>query len=161
MSSVRPALLMASVAFALGACARGPKPIEPAATIPVQITIDRPLTCAEVTARVIANPLLEVDLVPSPIAYNPPALKYPVPSFVARTKRPNVSIEVLIDTLGRANMKTFKVVRTSHKYYSDHLREAVSQWRFAPALIGPCKVPGIYRFAMSGDVPEAPRSKKP
>ena len=158
MTVIRPALVIASVAVA---CARGPKPIEPAATVPVQISIDRPLSCAEVAARVSTNPLLDVDQVPSPIAFEPPALKYLVPNYVARSRRPNVSIEVVIDTLGRANMKTFNVVRSSHKYYTDQLKTAVSQWRFTSALIGPCKVPGIYRFAMSGDVPQPPRSKKP
>ena len=138
-------LFALSAAMTLAACATR-APSSEQATAPRLISMNAPLTCAEQAARALADSSLQVDQVPAPLAYDPPPVKYPVPRAVARIKDPAVAIEVLVDTLGKADMSTFRVVTSSHQYYTDNLKAAVAKWTFAPATIGGCKVPRVYKF---------------
>ena len=60
-----------------------------------------------------------------------------------------VKIDVVIDTLGRADMKTFKVVKVSNKWFVENTRGFLARWRFSPAELAGCKVPRVYHFMAS------------
>ena len=78
---------------------------------------------------------------------DPPPIPRPYPrGMIGKDGKAEVAVEVLIDTLGRADMKTFKVLSSSHSYLSKSLKTAVSKWKFRPAELKGCKVPRKYRF---------------
>jgi protein TonB len=56
----------------------------------------------------------------------------------------NVEGEVLaqfvVDTLGRAGMQTFKVLKSSHDLFTNSVKSALSNMRFYPAEVGGRKV---------------------
>ena len=60
-----------------------------------------------------------------------------------------IKIDVIVDTLGRADLKTFKVVKVSNKWFTESLRGVIGKWTFTPALLAGCKVPRIYHFMSS------------
>lgn len=106
-----------------------------------------PATCAEWVARAKAKPELDVERVPEPVAYDPaPIPRRLPPGVVGPDGRAEVRIKVVVDTLGRANMKTFKVVRSTHPALTSHVRSAVAQWKFKPAKVGGCKVPRVFNW---------------
>jgi hypothetical protein len=51
---------------------------------------------------------------------------------------------VLVDTLGRADMRTFTVVEASNPWFGQNLRSVIGRWRFTPAMVAGCKVPRLY-----------------
>jgi hypothetical protein len=106
-----------------------------------------PPSCAVWVRRAQAKPELDVERVPEPIAYDPPPLprRFP-PGVVGKDGRAEVRIKVLVDTLGRADMRTFRVVRSSHPKLTASVRGAVAKWRFRPAEVGGCKVPRTYNW---------------
>ena len=59
-------------------------------------------------------------------------------------KSANVEGEVLaqfvVDTTGRADMSTFKVLKSSHELFTTAVRNVLPQMRFYPAEIGGRKV---------------------
>ena len=65
-----------------------------------------------------------------------------------------IKIDVVIDTLGRADMKTFKVVKVSNRWFTTNVRGVINKWTFTPALLAGCKVPRVYHF-MSSLAPRA------
>ena len=118
-------------------------------TTPVRIaSTGAPRTCAEWVKEAKSKPELDVEQVPEPVAYDPaPIPRRLPPGVVGPDGRAEVRIKVLVDTLGRANMKTFKVVRSTHPVLTQHVRDAVSQWKFRPAKVGGCKVPRVFNWA--------------
>ena len=105
--------------------------------------------CVEARKRAAEKPDLDVDRLPSPIRQRPAAfLKMPpaVRSQVAK-KGAVVKVDVLVDTLGRADLKTFKVVEVSNPWFADNLKSVIPQWRFSPALLAGCKVRRVYKFS--------------
>ena len=58
-----------------------------------------------------------------------------------------IKADVIIDTLGRADMKTFKAVEISHPWFTDNLKSVLPQWRFSPARLAGCKVRRVYKFS--------------
>ncbi|HJQ19820.1 MAG TPA: hypothetical protein VJ867_05675, partial [Gemmatimonadaceae bacterium] len=87
--------------------------------------------CAEARKRAADKPDLDVDRLPAPVAQRPaPFTRMPaaVRSEVAK-KGAVVKLDVLIDTLGRANMKTFKVVESSHPWFAANMRSTLPRWR--------------------------------
>jgi hypothetical protein len=66
-----------------------------------------------------------------------------------------VRFQVLVDTLGRPDMKTFAVVKTTHPWLSSSVKTAVAKWKFTPAQLAGCKVPRNYVLGIS------PKGKKP
>jgi len=58
-----------------------------------------------------------------------------------------VKVDVVVDTLGRADIKTFKVVEVSNPWFADNLKSVIPQWRFSPALLAGCKVRRVYKFS--------------
>ena len=65
-----------------------------------------------------------------------------------------VCIRVLVDTLGVADMGTFTVVKSTHPTLTRSVRSAVAKWKFVPAEVSGCRVPGT---STGGQSPAAPR----
>lgn len=105
--------------------------------------------CAEALRRAAADPDLDVDSVPRPVTQRPRAFAS-MPSAVKthiNTKGSAVKVDVVVDTLGRADMKTFKVVQSSHPWLAENLRASIPGWRFRAARLAGCKVPRIFHFS--------------
>ena len=68
----------------------------------------------------------------------------PAPTYPTHLREGNVEGEVLaqfvVDQAGRAEMRTFKILKTTHNDFSQSAREAVSRMHFYPAELGGCKV---------------------
>ncbi len=79
-----------------------------------------------------------------------PALR--VPTMASGRSPVRVTIEVLIDTTGRADMKTLKITG----YGADENHDALADWIagsiFRPAHQGDQPVPGIYRTKLEARV---------
>jgi hypothetical protein len=170
---IRRLLLPALVAAATAACAgHTPDPdpnAEPEAVAARVAGIDAPIKpgdCAEAVRRAVANPALDVEKVPAPLAMAPlPVDSHKMPKGVAdRNGYFAVRFQVLVDTLGRPDMKTFTIVNTTHPWLSTSARNAVAKWKFAPAVLAGCKVPRNYVLGISprGKSPAAkPATRKP
>jgi hypothetical protein len=104
--------------------------------------------CPEARRRAAENPGLEVDRNPAPIAMKPPVLgRGQVPPNVIGPKGAVIKADVIIDTLGRADMTTFKIVESSHPWLAAHVRNGISKWKFSPAELAGCKVARVYHFS--------------
>lgn len=73
-----------------------------------------------------------------------PAPGNPAPRYPDMLRSANVEGEVLVqfvvDTTGRVEMPTFKVLKTSHDLFTNAVRQALTTMRFYPAEIGGRKV---------------------
>jgi hypothetical protein len=110
--------------------------------------------CPEARRLAAEKPDLEVDRIPAPIAQKPPVLAN-VPPGVVGAKGAVIKADVVIDTLGRADMKTFRIVRSSHPWLSANVRSGVGKWKYTPAELAGCKVARVYHFSAT-----APAAKK-
>ena len=105
--------------------------------------------CVEARKRAADKPDLDVDRLPSPVAQKPaPFSRMPadVRSDVAR-KGAVLKVDVVVDTLGRADMKTFTVVESTNPWLVTNMRTTIPRWRFTPAELAGCKVPRVYKFS--------------
>jgi hypothetical protein len=140
------------------ACAGNPAP-ETEPNIPIQpmssvkiAPADQPVApgdCAEAMRRAAAQPDLAVDRIPSPIVAKPAALQRPPRAALNRDGSAEVKVDVLIDTLGKADMKTFKVLTASNKWLAENVKSVLPKWTFSPAQLAGCKVPRVYHFMAS------------
>jgi len=64
-----------------------------------------------------------------------------------------------VDTLGKADMRTFKVVRSTHPTLSKSVHDAVAKWTFTPAVVHGCKVPRTFNWSATAGG-RAPAAKK-
>lgn len=141
----------------LAACTATPAP-ELVPETPVRIAPPEGLVrvgdCPEALRRAAARPDLEVDRLPTPAAMVPPPLAPArMPAAVRRARYNEVRVAVLVDTLGRADMSTFTVLRSTHPWLASSVRAAIARWRFQPALLAGCKVPRLYRWAATSGTP--------
>lgn len=114
---------------------------------PRLLSANAPVTCAEWVARAQASPELDVDRVPAPVKYDPaPIPRRLPPGTVGRDGRAEVRIKVLVDTLGKADMTTFQVVKSTHPNLTRSVRTAVGKWTFSPAVVSGCKVPRVFNW---------------
>ena len=113
--------------------------------------------CAEAMRRASADLDLPVDRLPSPRALVPAPLPVKsMPPEVRTAKYNAVKITVVVDTLGRPDMRTFAVVRTTHPWLASSVKSAVAKWKFEPAQLAGCKVPRQFEWgATSGRAPRA------
>jgi hypothetical protein len=115
--------------------------------------------CAEALRRAVAQPDLDVDSLPAPVAYKPVPIdvtKMPR-GVLSKTGYSEVRITVVVDTLGKADMKTFTVVTSTHPWLTQSVKTAVGKWSFHPAMLAGCKVPRAFKWgAMSGTRPPDP-----
>jgi hypothetical protein len=105
--------------------------------------------CVEARRRAAERPDLDVDRLPSPVRQRPAAFqKMPAAVRTQVDKRGAVvKVDVVVDTLGRADMKTFKVVEVSNSWFADNLKSVIPGWRFSPAQLAGCKVRRVYKFS--------------
>ena len=146
----------AVAALAVLACASNPDPdlvpdqpvrIAPSLT-PIKLG-----DCPEALRRASAHPDLAVDRLPSPRALVPAPLPVKsMPEAVRGAKYNAVKITVLVDTLGRADMRTFTVVRTTHPWLASSVKSAVAKWKFEPAQLANCRVPRQFEWGATSGV---------
>jgi hypothetical protein len=161
---LRQTLSSVCILTTLVACARLAPPPEPPAPVTQSARIapaaaDQPVApgdCAEALRRAAARPDLTVDRLPSPVVAKPAPLQNPPGSALARDGSAVIDVDVLIDTLGKADMSTFTVVKSTSPWLTNNVRSVLAKWTFAPAQLAGCKVPRIYHFMAS-----APARKKP
>jgi len=106
--------------------------------------------CVEARRRAVARPDLEVDRLPVLTAQNPrPFLQMP-PNVRALVDRQGASVKasVVIDTLGRPVMSTFRLEESKpHAWLGQNVRSIMPRWRFSPAELAGCRVPRLYKFS--------------
>lgn len=156
-----------SAALLAAACSRAPAP-EPAPDVPQVFanarvappdSVEQPVAqgdCVEALRRAAAKPDLVVDQIPSPVVAKPAALQRPPRTALRRDGSADVKVDVIIDTLGKADMKTFKVVAASSPWLANNVKTVIAKWTFEPATLAGCKVPRVYHFMASAP----PRGKK-
>jgi len=91
------------------------------------------------------------------------------PKFPAALRAANIEGEVLAqfvaDTFGMADMRTFKVLKSSHDAFTDAVREALPEMRFFPALVGGRKVKQLvqmpFQFSLSRDSSNRNQAERP
>jgi hypothetical protein len=150
--------ILCAVLFLTAACATSPN--EDRASRPVRVAgMAKPITfgdCPEARRLAAEKPDLDVDRVPAPVAMKPPVLApEQVPPGVIGPKGAVIKADVIIDTLGRADMSTFRIVRSSHPWLSANVRNGISKWKYTPAELAGCKVARVYHFSAV-----APAAKK-
>lgn len=134
-----------------GACAS-------AATRTTNAQLLAPPTDSCIIARENAalDPRLDVERVPTPVRMVPPPIRRPVPRTAVRRDGSSIlKVEVLVDTLGKPDMTTFRAIESTSPWLTTGARNAIAQWTFEPALLNGCKVPRYYQFAASS--PPRPR----
>jgi hypothetical protein len=155
-SMIRNSLLAAAAALFAAACAsHTPDPNTEPEAVNVRIAgIDAPIKagdCAEAVRRAVANPAIDVEKVPAPVSMNPlPVDVRKMPKGVAdKNGYYQVKFQVLVDTLGKPDMKTFTVVNASNPWLGTSVKSAVAKWKFSPAQLAGCKVPRNYSLGIS------------
>ena len=144
-------LLLPLAALSLAACSSNPDP-ELVPDQPVRIaSADAPVRrgdCVEARRRVAEKPNAYVDRLPSPKRMVPsPLPAKTMPTAVRRARYNAVKITVLVDTLGRADMKTFTVVQSTHPWLAQSVKSAVSKWQFVPAELAGCRVARTFEWS--------------
>jgi hypothetical protein len=114
--------------------------------------------CVEARRRAALQPDLEVERIPAPVAMKPAPFQNVPESALRKDGSAEIKIDVVVDTLGRADMKTFKVVKVSNRWFSTNVRGVIGKWTFTPALLAGCRVPRVYHF-MSSLAPRAMTSR--
>jgi hypothetical protein len=149
--------LVPLVVFA-AACAQHPAPEAAPEMVPEPVSnvriapADQPVApgdCAEAMRRAIARPDLAVDRIPSPVVAKPPALQQLPKKALRANGSADVKVDVLIDTLGKADMRTFTMVAASSPLLVDNVKGVIGKWTFSPAELAGCKVPRVYHFMAS------------
>jgi hypothetical protein len=147
-------IALSCLAALAAACASSPEP----ESRPVRVAgMAKPLArgdCPEARRLATEKPDLDVDRIPAPITQKPRALAN-VPSGVVGPKGAVIKADVIIDTLGRADMKTFRIVESSHPWLSAHVKGVLPKWKYTPAELAGCKVARVYHFSAT-----APPTKK-
>jgi hypothetical protein len=105
--------------------------------------------CVEARRRAAAQPDLDVDVLPVPVRQTPaPFLRKPA-SVVAQMKKDGavVKVNVLIDTLGKADTTRFEIVEVSNPWFAQNLKRVLPRWTFTPAQLAGCKVARVFKFS--------------
>jgi hypothetical protein len=140
-------LLVAAVAFSSACAAK--KEIElaeaPAAAV---VPADG---CATIREEFFADPQRLAEKLPTPRLTKGKLVPSPIPrpyprGVIGRDGKAEIIVEVMVDTMGKADMSTFTAVKSTHPYLTRSLRNAVSKWSFEPAERRGCKVPRVFHF---------------
>ena len=160
-------LTVAALVIAIAGCAGNPDPdpepeiVEtPVRAAPPELAV-APGDCPEALRRALAKPDLAVDRVPSPKTNIGAVLRgRTMPTAVRRAKYNEVRVSVLVDTLGKADMKTFSIVKTTHPWLAESLKGALPKASFDPAMLAGCKVPRLWLGTFTSGKPPADTTKK-
>lgn len=143
-----PASLAAALLF-LAACASGRQATPDTKPVRLASTGVARGDCGEARLRAAQKPDLDVDRIPAPVAMKPrPFAGYPK-SALRKDGSAVIKVDVVVDTLGRADMRTFKVVEVSDPWFTRNIRAVIAKWTFIPAELAGCKVPRVYHFMAS------------
>jgi len=151
MMAARTRRAAAAALFLAAACAPPPPP-EPAPVIaPAASAVPEGSDlCYLTVAEAVKNPRLDVEQVPAPLKMDPPLFKAPYPRGVfGKGNTMELEFEVLVDTLGKADMSTFTVLKASNAWFGTQAKKAVPKWSFTPAAKAGCKVPRYYKLGVS------------
>ena len=107
-----------------------------------------PGDCAEALRRAAAKPGLAVDRIPSPIVAKPAALQKVPRTALRKDGSADVKVDVLIDTLGRPDMKTFTVVTASNPWLVIQCEKCDRQVEVRARRAG--GLPGAPRLSLHG-----------
>lgn len=136
--------ILTLTAFVVAACATAPK------TRNAELLPPPKDSCELARADAAADPRLDVERVPTPIAMNPPPIRRNPPrSALRRDGSSSLKVEVLVDTLGKPDMTTFRMIESTSAWLTTGARQAIARWTFEPALRNGCKVPRYYQFSAS------------
>lgn len=128
-------------AAAAGACASATR------TTNAQLLAPPADSCVIARENAALDPRLDVERVPTPQRMVPPPIRRPVPRTAVRRDGSSVlKVEVLVDTLGKPDMTTFRAIESTSPWLTTGARNAIAQWTFEPALLNGCKVPRYYQF---------------
>ena len=157
-------LFVLSAAVLLGGCASNPDPelVETPVRHAPQEGAVAPGNCAEALRRARLKSDLVVDRLPSPRTKVEASLRdKSMPTAVRRAKYNSVTVTVLVDTMGKADMRTFSVVKTTHPWLANRLKSALPRTIFEPARLAGCKVPRTWLGEYTaGTPPKAAASPK-
>ena len=105
--------------------------------------------CVEARRRAADDANLDVDSIPRPVSQRPrPFANIPAAVRAQIDARGSaVKVDVVVDTLGRADMRTFKVVSATHPWLAENLKASLPTWTFRAARLAGCKVPRVYHFS--------------
>lgn len=162
---MRRSLLPAIVAtLALAACSGSPKPeLEPDVKPVRAAGVDQPLQygqCAEANRRALENPEMVVDRLASPKTMKPALFQKAPGSVFRKDGSMALKVDVVVDTLGKADMSTFKVVEASHPWFVQNAKAVIPRWTFDPAQVVGCKVRRVYKLMVSVPPRTAPRRSR-
>lgn len=125
-------------------------------------TDPRPKSTAKpVTAQDLANlaaslSIYTSDQVDTPVAAEPGTVMAEYPDALLSAALPGrVVVEVVVDTLGRADMDTFGTIVSTHALFTAAVRRAVAAGRFTPALLGGKRVRQLVQIPFSFVVPRS------
>lgn len=171
----RNLVILTLAALALAACSKSspetqPEPVTVGAR--VNNNLEAPIArgdCREATKRALANPNMDVEKVAAPRVMTPPPIDARrMPRGVAdRNGWFTVKFHVLVDTAGKADMKTFAIDTTSHPWLARSVKGAVAKWAFVPAEVAGCRIPRNYSLGITPKgkspyvAPKAPAKRKP
>ncbi len=144
--------LLLGAALLVGACAQTPTPEPTPTPAPVASAVPTGSDLCYVTvAEALEKPDIPAERVAEPIEMKPPAFKAPYPKGVFQGKGNwmQIHIHVLVDTLGKADMRTFVVDSTSHPWFATQVKAAVAKWSFRPAEKSGCKIPRNYQLGIT------------
>ena len=143
---ILPRILLVVAAGVAGACASAARSGDRNA----QLIVPPKDSCVTARADAAADPRLDVERVPTPLAMDPRPIRQPVPRNVLRRDGSSViRVEVLVDTLGKPEMTTFTVLESSNAWFTSGARAAIAKWTFEPALRNGCLVPRYFQFSAS------------
>lgn len=135
--------------IALSACTPPPPPA-PLTPEPAPVALAAEDLCYLVQAEAAKAPGLEVDRAPDVVKYEPRPLMPPRGGYprgvIRRDGKTHVKVSVVVDTTGKADMTTFTVVETTHKWLGDNLKALIPRWTFTPAIKNGCRVAGLWVF---------------
>ena len=147
-----PLLPLAIAALALAACSRNPEPeVQPDKPVTFR-GVEQPLKpgeCAEANRRALIDPEMVVDRVAAPKAMKPALFQKAPRSAFRKDGSMELKVDVIVDTLGKADMSTFKVVETSHPWFAQNAKTVIPRWSFEPAQVVGCKVRRVYKLMVS------------
>ena len=147
MSRLATAGILSAIVLSSG-CAHNTPADEPATAVRVAGPLKQG-DCVEALRRASLEPDLTVDRLPAPTAMKPAPFRDMPYSALRKDGSAEIKIDVVIDTLGRVDMKTFKVVKVSNKWFVANARSFLPKWRFSPAELAGCKVPRVYHLMAS------------
>lgn len=113
--------------------------------------------CAAIRRQADANLDLAVDSLPQPTKKVPPELRNIPPGVIKPNLPAEVQVDIVIDTVGKAELATFKVVKTTHPWLATNIKSVIGKWTFSPAILRGCKVRRVYHFSATS----APKKKPP